>query len=210
MISQHRGEPRAVVELAQQAATHPAATSRIRAHAARRAAQGHALLGDLHGCLTSLDQCGGLLEKPADPGRPQWGPQADGQTLVLIRASCLVTLRMFRQAADLFDTGFGNTSASGNSLTRFQARQAIAYMGLGHPEIACGLLMTIMPAIERLDSATMRAELRNLLDEAAHHQLTPGDHDVLADVAALIRARLRTQHAAHLPQLPQDRRAMAA
>jgi transcriptional regulator with XRE-family HTH domain len=197
MISQHRGEPRAAVEFARQAAMHPAATPRIRAHATRREAQGRALLGDLHGCLASLDQCAGLLGEPADPASPQWGPRADGQTFRLIRASCLVTLRMFSQAADLFDAGLGDISASGNSLTRFQARQAVAYMGLGHPEIASGLLMTVMPAIERLDSATIRAELRHVLDEAARHQLTPGDHDVMADVAALVRAQLRI----HMPRI---------
>src|SRR5271155_3669083 len=43
MISQHRGDPRASIEFARCAAAHRAATPRIRAHAARREAQGHAL-----------------------------------------------------------------------------------------------------------------------------------------------------------------------
>ncbi len=116
MISQHRGDPREAIEFARCTAAHRAATPRIRAHAARREAQGHALLGDTHRCLASLDQCADLLEEPADAAIPAWGPQASQRTFDLIRASCLVTLRLFADAVEAFnadlDTGSGHAAIS--------------------------------------------------------------------------------------------------
>jgi Helix-turn-helix domain len=192
MISQHRGDARAAVEFAQRAAAHPAATPRIRAHAARREAHGHALLGDTNRCLLSLDRCADLLDEPADA--TVWGPQASGGTLCLIRASCLSALLLFADAVDLFNVGLDSGSAqavtvadSGNARTRFRTRQATAYMGLGYGDIACGLVIPLLPAVERMDSATIRTELSHLLTEAKHHQLSASDNDVLTNVAALIR-----------------------
>jgi transcriptional regulator with XRE-family HTH domain len=194
MISQHRGDPNASVAFAQRAAAHPAATPRIRAHAARREAHGHALLGDTHRCLASLDQCSDLLDEPTDAAIPVWGPEASGGTLRLIQASCLVRLRMFADAIDVFNTSLdggpaqpATVAGSDNARTRFRTRQAAAYMGLGYGDIACGLLIPLLPAVQRLDSATIRTDLRHLLDEAGHHQFSASDNDVLANAAALIR-----------------------
>jgi hypothetical protein len=196
MISQHRGDPRAAVEFARCAAAHRAATPRIRAHAARREAQGHALLGDTQRCMASLDRCAALLGEPADEAVPAWGPQASARSFGLIRASCLVTLRLFADAVEAFNAGLGTgawpasgAAGSGNAQARFRARQAAAYMGLGHGDIACALLIPLLPAAGRLDSATLRAELGLLLNEARNHEFSACDNDVLAGVAALIRHR---------------------
>jgi transcriptional regulator with XRE-family HTH domain len=194
MITQHRGDPRAAIEFARCAAAHRAAAPRIRAHAARHEAQGHALLGDTHRCLASLDRCADLLEEPGDTAIPAWGPQASERTFGLIRASCLVTLRQFAAAVELFNADLDIFSAQAvtvagteNARTRFQTRQAAAYIGLGHGDIACGLLIPLLPVAGRLDSATIRTELRHLLNEAKHHQFSASENDVLANAAALIR-----------------------
>ncbi|MFL6117846.1 MAG: multiprotein-bridging factor 1 family protein [Catenulispora sp.] len=192
LIAQHRGDPRATVDYARRAAAHPAATTRIRAHAARREAQGHALLGDHEACHRALERSARLMDARSEPPAPDWGPRADRETSRLIEASCLLALRHFESAADLFhadlDTPRATTPATAeNAITRFRIRQATAHAGIGLPDTGCDLLDPLLPTIRRLDSATIRAELAAFVTEARRHRLGRGEDDFLTDLAAVIR-----------------------
>lgn len=194
LIAQHRGDPRATVEYARRAAAHPATTARIRVHAARREAQGHALLGDRDACYRGLERSARLMDTHAESGAPDWGPRADRETFQLIEASCLMALRRFDTALELFG-GAGTdavrataaTAATENALARFRIRHAVACAGVGLVATGCDLLDVMLPAIRRLDSSTIRAELAGFVTEARRHRPDRGEDAFLSDLAALIR-----------------------
>lgn len=186
-ITQHRGDQHAVVAFARQAAEHPAATARIRAHAARREAQGHAALGDQEACRRALDRAQAhRAEDTGDPAR-EWGPRIENGTPGLVEASCLIDLGWFGQAAEIFDVEVERapaTVADANSRTRFAIRQATAHAGAGDIDGACVIISELLPAIQRLDSATIRAELGRFLCEARRQESVGGRNCHLLDAAA--------------------------
>ena len=181
-IAQYRGDRQAVVVFARRASEHPAATPRIRVHAARREAQGHATLGDQDSCWRAIDQAGTHAHGAEDTTSPQWGPRIENGTPRVIEASCLVDLGRFGPAADIFAAELQHApvaAADANSRTRFAVRHATAQAGIGDMDGACGILAEVLPTIERVDSATIRAELRRFLDEARRHRSISRHREVL-------------------------------
>ncbi|MFI0938596.1 helix-turn-helix domain-containing protein [Streptomyces sp. NPDC021020] len=187
-IAQHRGDRSGVVDYARRAAGHPAATPRILVHAARREAQGHAVLGDYDLYRRALDRVRvHRAETAAGPEGPRWGPSIENGTPRVIEASCLVDLRRFGQAAGIFAVELQRapaTSADANSRARFAVRYATAQAGTGDHEGACRTVAEALPVIESVDSATVRAELRRFLGAADRTPAASRQHGVLNAVRA--------------------------
>ena len=188
-IAQHRGDRHAVVAFALRASNHPAATTRIRAHAARREAQGHAALGDQDSCQQALERAQiHRAEGTGDTTASQWGPRIENGSPNIIEASCLVDLGRFSQAADIFAVELQRAPAATadvNSRTRFTVRHATAQAGIGDMDGACNSIVEAMVTIERVDSATVRAELRRFLGEAGSKSRTGRHHEVLDAVTTV-------------------------
>lgn len=185
-IAEHRGDTTTAIRLASQAEGHPAATPLIRAHAARREAQGHASIGDYRACQEALERSRGHAHQDNRHGA-RWGPRIEKGNPRLIEASCLISLRRFEQAADLFAVELERhpeLPPDSNSRTRFTIRQATAMVGIDHLDQACHAIEALLPTIRSLDSATIRAELGRFVDQVRTRQATPGQRNLVETAAA--------------------------
>ncbi|QUQ64599.1 Helix-turn-helix domain protein [Kutzneria sp. CA-103260] len=186
-IAEHRGDAATAIRLAGQAAGHPAATPLIRAHAARREAQGHASIGDYGACHEALERSRGHAHQDNRHGA-RWGPRIENGNPRLIEASCMISLRRFEQAADIFAIELERHPAlphDSNSRSRFTIRQATAMAGIDHLDQACQVIEALLPTILKLDSATIRAELGRFVQQARTRQATPGQRSLVETTAAL-------------------------
>ncbi|MGW8982687.1 helix-turn-helix domain-containing protein [Streptomyces parvus] len=185
-IAQHRGDTGAAIGFADQAARHPAAGPVIRAHAARRAALGHASRGDAGACRDALERFRSHAAEDTGGRPPHWGPRIGNGSSHLLEASCLLGLRRFGPAADLFASACGPAVPSdGNSRARFAVRQATALAGIGRLDDACRIVDATLPAIRLIDSATLRAELARFVAEARPRRTGPGQLALIDTSAAL-------------------------
>ena len=190
-IAEHRGDAAAVLRLAGEAAVHPAATPLIRAHAARREAQAYAALGDHGACREALERCRGHAGED-DRRDARWGPRIENGDPRLIEASCMIGLRRFEQAAELFALELEQRPAArldANSRARFTIRQATALAGSGRLDQACRLIGAVMPTVRSLDSATVRAELHRFTDQARTGRATSGQRELVEAAAAVADGR---------------------
>ncbi|MFE4333406.1 helix-turn-helix domain-containing protein [Streptomyces sp. NPDC056831] len=187
-IAQHRGDTCAAIGFADQAAGHPAANPVIRAHAARRAAQGHARRGDAGACREALERFRSHAAEVIGDRTPHWGPRIENGNPRLIEASCMLSLRRFEQAADLFAAERRRrpaVPADSNSLARFAVRQATALAGVGRLDDACQIVEATLPVIKRIDSATVRAELGRFVEQARTRRVGPGQLALIDASSAL-------------------------
>ncbi|CAL9286112.1 helix-turn-helix domain-containing protein [Streptomyces sp. SudanB182_2057] len=187
-IAQHRGDTSAAIGFADQAARHPAANPVIRAHAARRAAQGHALRGDAGACREALERFRSHAAAVIGDQTPHWGPRIENGNPRLIEASCMLSLRRFEPAADLFAAERRrrpSVPADSNSQARFAVRQATALAGTGRLDDACQVVEATLPLIQRIDSATVRAELGRFVEQARTRRASPGQLALIDASAAL-------------------------
>ncbi|MCX3061934.1 helix-turn-helix domain-containing protein [Streptomyces beihaiensis] len=190
-IAEHRGDTTAAISLADRAEGHPAATPLIRAHAARREAQGYAAIGDRGACHAALERSQDHAHHDDRRGA-RWGPRIENANPRLIEASCLISLRRFEQAADLFAVELERHPArpnDRNSRTRFTIRQAIAMAGVDHLDQACHAIEALLPTIRNLDSATIRAELSRFVDQARTHPATQGQRHLIESAAVAAAAQ---------------------
>ncbi|MFI1527273.1 multiprotein-bridging factor 1 family protein [Streptomyces griseus] len=188
-IAQHRGDTGAAIGFADQADHHPAANPVIRAHAARRAALGHARRGDAGACRDALERFRGHAAEDIGGRPPHWGPRIGNGGSQLLEATCLLHLGRFGPAADLFASACGPAIPSdGNSGARFAVRRATALAGIGRLDDACGIVDATLPAIRLIDSATLRAELARFVEEARPRSAGPG-RLALIDASAALAAR---------------------
>lgn len=187
-IAQHRGDTDAAIGFADQAAGHPAANPVIRAHAARRAAQGHARRGDAGACREALERFRGHAAEAIGDRTPHWGPRIENGNPQLIEASCMLSLRRFELAADLFAAERRRqpaVPADSNSQARFAVRQATALAAVGRLDDACQIIEATLPVIKCIDSATVRAELGRFVEQARTRRADPGQLALIDASAAL-------------------------
>lgn len=187
-IAQHRGDTDAAIGFADQAAGHPAANPVIRAHAARRAAQGHARRGDAGACREALERFRSHAAEVIGDPSPHWGPRIENGNPRLLEASCMLSLRRFESAADLFTAERRHrpaVPADSNSQARFAVRQATALAAVGRLDDACQLVEATLSVIKRIDSATVRAELGRFVEQARPQRASPGQLALIDASAAL-------------------------
>lgn len=166
LIALYRSDACETIALACQASSQRAATPRVLGLAARREAQGHALAGDRIACSKALRRASGLLARgPAPfPSGTSWGPNSIDDSSAFIEASCLVDLGLHRQAVKLFATDPAPELPPSvvRTRARFLVREALALAGAGEIDQACELAAGLVPAVSRVDSATLRADVRRL------------------------------------------------
>lgn len=162
----YRGDGNETVALAQRALAERGISARIRGLATRRLAQGHALAGDRLASERALDEAVGLLARGPTPypGGPSWGPNSIDDASGLIRASCLVDLGAHRSAAVIFGREAERWAPPGAVRTRvrFILRGALAFAGMRELDHACALTESALPDMRRIDSETIRADVRRL------------------------------------------------
>lgn len=168
LIALYRCDARETIALARRASSERAATPRVLGLAARREAQGHALSGDRIACCRALRRASELIARgPAPfPFGTSWGPNSIDDSSAFIEASCLVDLGLHRQAVKLFATDPTPVLPPSvvRTRARFIAREALALAGAGELDQACELAAGLVPAVSRVDSATLRADVRRLAD----------------------------------------------
>lgn len=164
----YNGDAEATVALARRAGECSGVSPRVLGLAARREAQGHALGGDKGAYQRALDRSRELLSHgPAPyPNGVSWGPNTITDSSLVIEASSLVDLRCFGEAAELFD---GESCRSAQQVpprtrARFAVKQSLALLGSGDIDRACDVLDSVLPSITRVDSATIRCDMRSLLN----------------------------------------------
>jgi transcriptional regulator with XRE-family HTH domain len=191
LVMLYRADGPETVRLAQRGAAARSASARVRGLAHRREAQGHALAGDADACRRSLDLAAKLIAHgPAPyPNGHSWGPNSIGDSSNLVEASCLVDLGRHHAAAELFghDPVDCVPVEALRTRTRFAARAAMAFAGAGEVGLACAMAENLLPEAVRVDSATIRADLRRLLRLLSRNRRRPGVCALIPDLYNVVR-----------------------
>ncbi|GAA1507258.1 helix-turn-helix transcriptional regulator [Dactylosporangium maewongense] len=162
LITMYQGDAAATIALARQARETPC-RPRIRGLAAQREAQGHALAGDHRACLHALDAARELLASdPGDDG-PVLGSSNVPDVVAMSTGWALLDLGRPGPAAEtirgqlaLVPPGARRTRA------RYGTRLARALAVSGQLDEACVVAGQALDDYDRLGSATIRADLREL------------------------------------------------
>jgi tetratricopeptide (TPR) repeat protein len=152
------------VELAQRAQQDTTASPRILGLAARCEAQGHALAGDVRGYEEALDRAAGWLAiREYDNSQPILGSASVPDEVALLRGWALYELGRPAAAAELLSEQLAVIPASAHrARARFGVRQALAHAQNGDIDQACVAAREVLADAARVDSATIRQDLREL------------------------------------------------
>ncbi|MFC4562819.1 helix-turn-helix domain-containing protein [Nocardiopsis mangrovi] len=171
------------IELAQRAQAAATASPRVRAMAAEREAQGHALVGDYDTCRRTLARAAALAE--ADPGDSEAGAGGTddapplGSSTVLDRHSvvtgwCLYDVGRPAEAAAVLAPAVKKIPATAvRARTRFGMRLALAHAGSNNIDRACDLTHELLDGAEAIDSATVAHDVRQLSRTLARWHTAP-------------------------------------
>jgi transcriptional regulator with XRE-family HTH domain len=189
----YNGDAEATVALARRAGECSGVSPRVLGLAARREAQGHALGGDKGAYQCALDRSRELLSHgPAPyPNGVSWGPNTITDSSLVIEASSLVDLRCFGEAAELFDDEPCRSAQQvpPRTQTRFAVKQSLALLGSGDIDRACNVLDSVLPSIARVDSATIRCDMRRLLNGFNRRRSRPRAASALPNIHNVLRPR---------------------
>lgn len=189
----YNGDAEATVSLARRGGECKGVSSRVLGLAARREAQGHALGGDKGAYQRALDRSRDLLvHGPAPyPNGVSWGPNTITDSSVVIEASSLVDLGRFGEAAELFDSESCRSAPllPPRTRARFAVKQSMALLGSGDIDRACDVLSSMLPSIARVDSATIRCDLRRLLNGFNRRRSHPRAEAALPNIHNVLRPR---------------------
>lgn len=164
LVAFYSGAATETINLAQQAqrGTLP---PRIRGLAAQREAQGHALAGEGKACLHGLDRARELLlraQETAD-GAPVLGTTHLADPASMVTGWCLYDLGRPREAAEVLDQECRRiTPHALRTRVRYGFRRALAHASAGEIEHSCELARELLPCIDLVPSATVRADVRRL------------------------------------------------
>jgi transcriptional regulator with XRE-family HTH domain len=189
-VTLHEDDGRQTVELARRALTYPSASARVRALAHHRQAQGHALLGEEEDCLRSLGASVDLLAEAGDTTATALalGTIKTPDLTSMIRGWCLFDLGRPVEAAALLEVGLaGFAASSSRARGRYGARTALAQAVAGELDRACEIVEALAPDLRRIDSETVRHDLRLLNREFRRRPGVPRVRDVLPLFNDLLR-----------------------
>lgn len=191
-IALYLGDAHTTVELARHAARQ-AESPRIRALAAQREAQGHALMGRRTASLAALDRAGALAASLHETGGentedvPAFGSTYLSQADTFVTGWCLQDLGRASDAVDLLSGGLEAIDPQARrARARYGARLALALAEAGDLDQACAVTATVAPAVAAVDSATIRIDLRRL-----NHVLNRRGDRRTRETTALIAQALR-------------------
>ncbi|GAB3214095.1 helix-turn-helix domain-containing protein [Marinactinospora thermotolerans] len=177
------------VELAQRARSE-AVSARVRALAAEREAQGHALLGDHDDCMRALDLAASLADGGGTtaPGRPPLGTSSVEDRLPLVTGWCLYDLGLAAEAAATLDSALaGVPEGAVRARARFGARRALAHASAGNVDQACALATDLLDEVGMVDSATIAHDLRQLARTLTRWHGDPAVRDLSPRLALALR-----------------------
>lgn len=160
-IALYQYNSRQTVDLARRAQEDRTAGPRILGLAARCEAQGHALAGDVRGCEEALDRAANLLAIHDEGIGPVLGSASVPDEVALARGWTLYDLGRPGAAAALLDQQV-HTIPTSRARARFGARRALAHAQHGDIDQACVAAREILTDVARVDSATIRLDLREL------------------------------------------------
>jgi transcriptional regulator with XRE-family HTH domain len=188
LITYYRGESADTVQFAEGALSSRLAP-RIRALAAQRAAQGHALDGDYDDCMRRLDQArvlfGSAAAEAPEADTPVLGPTHLGDPVAMVTGWCLVDLGRPREAADVLDVECARLPAHAlRTQARYGARRALAHALAGEIGHACTLTSRLVRNTACVGSETIATDLRRLARVLARHPRHPAYRAVASSLAA--------------------------
>ncbi|GIH10876.1 hypothetical protein Rhe02_89430 [Rhizocola hellebori] len=190
LIALYQGDAATTVELAQRAQTE-SISDRVRGLAAQREAQGHALGGDYEQCRRALDRAARFLGRvdTSDP-QPVIGTTNVIDPVAMTLGWCLYDLGRPAEAAPVLRREIERIPPqAARARTRYGARLALALAGSGEVDEACAVAAPVLVSYGNLQSATIRADLRNLAGTLNrwHHQRAVAV--LMPDLSAALRQR---------------------
>ncbi|MFD8309396.1 helix-turn-helix domain-containing protein [Streptomyces sp. NPDC059690] len=177
LIAYYRGEGADTVALAE-GALGGRLPPRIRALAAQRAAQGHALDGDHDACMRLLERARVLFgrataEEPASDA-PVLGPTNLRDPVAMVTGWCLLDLGRPREAAEVLDAEYARLAPDAlRTRRRYGARRALAHAVAGEIGHACELTGALLEHTAGVGSQTVTADLRRLARVLSRHPRHP-------------------------------------
>jgi DNA-binding XRE family transcriptional regulator len=163
-LALYRQDSASTIDLARQAQRIGRPSARTLGLALRREAQGHALTGDRDACMRAMDRAVELLDQSGsdDARYPVLGSTAP-DPIGLARGWALCDLGRAADAATVLDLELARVPASSRrTRARFGARRALAYALTGEIDQSCLALAETVDDAARVDSATVRMDLRDL------------------------------------------------
>lgn len=162
LITLYRNDASQTVELAQ-AAQVATRNPRIRGLAAQREAQGWALAGRYDDCHRAMDRAAALLACPSESGGPVIGSANVADPASAAIGWCYYDLGLPDRAATALRRELDRIATTAlRARARYGARLCLALAASGEPEEACVVAESVLDAYERIDSATIRADLSSL------------------------------------------------
>jgi transcriptional regulator with XRE-family HTH domain len=159
----------------------------VRGLAAQRAAEALALLGQAEGCMRALDTARTLLDEQPEGGAMVGATHAP-DPIALTTGWAMVDLGRVDGAAALLAEQLEHMPAGSlRPVTRFRVRQALALAIGGDTSAATDLITRVLEDIRRIDSATIRRDLRRLNAELRRRVSHAPAQDLLPVLADLLR-----------------------
>ncbi|HSV67218.1 MAG TPA: helix-turn-helix domain-containing protein [Mycobacteriales bacterium] len=186
-IALYRDDAVQTIELARRAQADPDTAVGIRALAAQREAQGHAMAGAEAACRSALERAAGLLPAGPPGTRPAFGSTSLADPIAITTGWALHDLGRSKEAAEILDREVPRIPATAaRSRARYGIRQALAHAVAGNLEIACALTATLLPDAVRADSATIRVDLRRLARSLVRWRSDPAVRELYPRLTAAL------------------------
>ncbi|MFF6913626.1 helix-turn-helix domain-containing protein [Streptomyces sp. NPDC012466] len=188
-LALYQGDAQTTVDLAE-AAGRQARGLRTRGLAAQREAQGYALMGSETQCRRALDRAAGLVDSArtsTDDG-PALGGTHLPDLAAFVAAWCLRELGESDAAVTLLDSGRDTIAPHAlRARARHGARLALALADADEVDRACTVARSVAQDVQTTDSATVRADLRQLRSSLATRRKHPAVRDILPVIATSLR-----------------------
>ncbi|MFD5481111.1 helix-turn-helix domain-containing protein [Streptomyces hawaiiensis] len=188
-LALYQGDAQATVDLAE-AAGRQARSPRTRELAAQREAQGYALMGSETQCRRALDRGTELVDaaRTQTDDAPALGSTHLPDLAAFVAAWCLRELGDSKGAVTLLDAGQDTIAPHAlRARARHGARLALALADADEVDRACAVARSVAQDVRATDSATVRADLRQLRSSLATRRKHPAVRDVLPVIAASLR-----------------------
>ncbi len=183
-IALYLGDGLQILDLTRRTLEQDDLDARTRSFAWQRQAQGHALLGDQSSCLRALDQAQLFFDAATAADPQSLGIKSVAQPVEITRGWALVDLCVYDEAAEVLRTQIDAIEAPYvRSRARFTTRLALAYASNGDREDACQTVRSVLNDIHRVDSNTIRVDLKALAEVLRRRwSRDPVVGDVLAEM----------------------------
>ncbi|WP_173053095.1 helix-turn-helix domain-containing protein [Phytohabitans houttuyneae] len=185
LIALYQGDSATTVALAQQAQAADC-SARVRGLAALREAQGRAISADYDGCMFALERAAALLE-PSNGQEQVLGSWTVPDQVALASGWCLYDLGRPVESAEILSRQLAAIPAHAvRARARYGARLALAHAGGNDVEQACTVAAGVLDAMPMVQSATVRADVRDLSRMLGRWRANPTVRDLLPRFAAAL------------------------